>query len=100
MNYDEAVAECREREGWREISNRAALALCAAWQSPGTTGWTLAAVASCAWSSESLRDRRQSRLSEFHEDLWRTFRNYPPHSEESLVWGALATWAMHGDDEE
>lgn len=106
MRYYDAVAECRACSGKREISDEAARALCAAWQSFGSTGNCLAAVASGAWPPESLRDeyvdgdRRESeRGRSFRDDLWCTFHGALPSSEGMIVYSALGTWSMHGEDE-
>ena len=114
MNYGAAVAECRERLGKREISDDAAIALCAAWASPGHTGWAspghtgwaLAAVATGAWTGAELAACNDSpdadsrdKLTEFRDDLYRTFGTSEQGSEEMIIWGALATWACNGADQ-
>ena len=105
MTYGSAVVECRERYGNSEISDAAALALCAAWASSGHTGWTLAAVATGAWSPESLvndtpGDIGETRGDLFRTDLYRTFRGSASDSEERLVWSMLGTWSIHGSNDE
>ncbi len=105
MNYNAAVVECRERLGKREISDDAAIALCAAWASPGHTGWTLAAVATGAWKNSELvacktyDPNNRDKLTEFRDDLYRTFGTSEQGSEEMIIWGALATWACNGADQ-
>ena len=103
LKYDEAIAEAREREGKRELSDAAALTLCAAWHSSGTVGRYLAAVSTGAWSPESLTvqdedDTRITRGDEFRTDLYETFRGATKDSEEMLVWSMLGTWSMNGGD--
>lgn len=100
MNYDEALREAREREGKREISDQAARALCAAWQSSGTVGSKIAAAATGAWTAPMPKDR----LDAFHDDLHATFISSintfteQLSSDDQLVWGMLATWAANGPD--
>ena len=107
MNYDAAVAECRERLGKREISDEAARTLCAAWASPGSVGSALAAVATGAWKNSELvacktyDPSNRDKLTEFRDDLHRTFSDYrvSEGAEQTLIWEALATWACNGADQ-
>jgi hypothetical protein len=107
MRYAQALKQVYVREGERELSDEAALTLCSAWQSSGSIGWTLAAVATGAWSPESLHDGSLAVISgqpvgergeTFRSDLWRTFEDSASGSTEMLVWSMLGTWSLNGGD--
>lgn len=107
MKYDDAVAECRERYGVREISDDAAIALCQAWMSGGTVGRYLAAVGTGSWTPESLRQPLTVAADEEHttrghyvlDDLHATFHNIATGDDDNMVvWSMLATWVTNGGD--
>lgn len=111
LYYEDALAQARERAGKREISDAAALALTAAWYAPNVPA--MVAVATQAWSPESLSDpdwpskvgradeeESESRGEAFRDDLYRTFKDEDQRedSEPMIVWSALGTWSMNGGD--
>ena len=94
MRYADAVLQALLRQGEREISDDAARAIAAAWQSPGTIGCELAAVATGAW----VRSRES--IAALLDDIatTRQIGGAWVSAEDSVALDMLATWAMNGGE--
>lgn len=89
-SYEDAVLQADARQGVCEIEPAAALAIAAAWQSPGTVGHVLASFASGAPVSVSdlLRDIYLTRLDVGYVS-----------PRQGVALDMLATFAMNHDGE-